>query len=132
MKALLDTSVVIAAEMDSSPPDLDDLEVAISSITYAELEFGLHASATEQVRADRSAALTRIRAIYGPGIPFDDAVASSYGLLFGVALSRGKRSRALTADFQIAATAHLLGVPVVTRNLADFDVISDIVTVIQR
>jgi predicted nucleic acid-binding protein len=86
----------------------------------------------EPARSTRLGRLQRILAVYGPGIPFDDLVASSYGYLYGVSHAAGKRSRTRVADLMIAATAHSAGVPLVTRNPTDFDAINGQVQIIVR
>lgn len=48
MRAILDTSVVIAADV---PPLLGDL--AISAATLAELHFGVLVASTQAIRAER-------------------------------------------------------------------------------
>jgi predicted nucleic acid-binding protein len=65
-------------------------------------------------------------------VPFDDLVAASYGYLFGVSHQAGKRSRTRVADLMIAATAHHLGVPLITRNPADFEAIGPHVQIVAR
>lgn len=130
MRAVLDTSVLIAN--DAGRPDLVGLEGRVSSVSYGELHFGVAVAATEPDRRNRLARLQRILAVYGPGIAFDDLVASSYGYLSGISHAAGKRSRTRVADLMIAATAHSLGVPLVTRNAADFDAISDQVEILVR
>ena len=82
--------------------------------------------------ASRLARMQRIIAVYGSGVPFDDLVAVSYGYLFGVSLRAGRRSRTRVADLMIAATAHHLGVPLITRNTADFAAVSSHVEIVAR
>lgn len=130
MRAVLDTSVLLAD--GSNLPDLTDLEGRVSSITYGELHFGVAVTSAATDRNSRLARLQRILAVYGPGIPLDDLVASSYGLLYGISYAAGQRSRTRVADLMIAATAHSLGVPLVTRNPGDFDAIGDQVEILVR
>lgn len=130
MKAILDTSVLVIS--DESPPDLRGLEGRISSVSYGELNFGIAVARSDHARSVRLARLQRISATYGAGVPFDDLVAASYGLLFGVSHAAGQRSRARAADLMIAATAHHLGVPLVTRNPADFETLAAEVQILVR
>jgi predicted nucleic acid-binding protein len=130
MRAVLDTSVLISD--GATPPDLAGLEGRVSSVSYGELNFGVAISTTEPRRSIRLTRLQRILAVYGPGIPFDDLVAASYGYLYGISHTAGKRSRTRVADLMIAATAHSAGVPLVTRNAVDFDAISGQVQIIVR
>lgn len=130
MRVVLDTSVLIAD--GSERPDLTGLEGRVSSVSYGELHFGVAVAVTEPDRRNRLARLQRIIAVYGPGIAFDDVVASSYGYLYGISHAAGKRSRTRVADLMIAASAHSLGVPLVTRNSADFDAISGQLEILVR
>ncbi len=97
-----------------------------------ELNFGVAVARTAQAGALRLSRMQRIIAVFGSGVPFDDLVAASFGLLYGVAHAAGQRSRTRVADLMIAATAHHLGAALVTRNPADFDAISADVEILAR
>jgi predicted nucleic acid-binding protein len=128
LRAVLDTSALISIHSGVSPPKLQAIdEVVLSSVTYAELEFGVRVAESPAQAASRTARLAAIRTLYGPGVPFDDAVAAVYGTLFAIARQRGRTSRLRVADFQIAATAQLLGLPLITGNPADLVSIADVV-----
>ncbi len=131
VRAILDTSVLIANDT-SGPPDLRGIEGRVSSVSYGELNFGVAVAKNDQARALRLARMQRITAVYGQGVPFDDLAAASFGFLYGIAHAAGQRSRTRVADLMIAATAHHLGVALVTRNPADFASISDEVRVLRR
>ena len=130
MRAILDTSVLLADT--NSRPDLTGIEGRVSSVTYGEMNFGVAVARTPEGSASRLARMQRIIAVYGSGVPFDDLVAASFGYLFGVSYMAGKRSRARVADLMIAATAHHLGVPLITRNPADFEAIGGHVQIVAR
>ncbi len=130
MRAILDTSVLLADA--KTRPDLSGIEGRVSSITYGEMNFGVAVAKTAEGRASRLARMQRIVAVYGSGVPFDDLVAASFGYLFGVAHRAGKRSRTRVADLMIAATAHHLGVALITRNPADFEAVGSHVEVVAR
>lgn len=130
MRAILDTSVLVADA--KARPDLTGIEGRVSSVTYGELNFGIAVSKTAEGSASRLARMQRIIAVYGSGVPFDDLVAASFGYLFGVSRQAGKRSRTRVADLMIAATAHHLGVPLITRNIADFATVSSHVQIVPR
>ena len=130
MKALLDTSVLIANR--EQPIDLTGIVGRLSSVSYGELSFGIAVAKTERERAFRLMRFHRVQSLFGEGIPMDDQVAASYGFLYGLSHAAGKRSRTLSADIMIAATAHHHRIPLVTRNASDFEALSDEVEIIVR
>ena len=77
-RVILDTSVLIAADAD-----LSGLVCQISSVTYAELHFGVHGAPDDNARLNRQHRLTLIQTVYGHGIAFTDDTAHHYGLLCG-------------------------------------------------
>ena len=115
MRLVLDTSVLIAG--DEPPADAD---VAVASVSFAELAFGVRATADTVQQAIREARLVRLTRELGPGLPFDDDSAAAYGLLAGLVLAAGRRPRARAMDLMIAATAYANGAAVFTRNPNDF------------
>lgn len=72
MRLMLDTSVLIAAD---APPA--DAEVAVASVTFAELSYGARAAVDPVQQAIRQARLTRLTRELGPGLPFDDTAAAA-------------------------------------------------------
>jgi predicted nucleic acid-binding protein len=122
VRALLDTSVLIAAE---SP---GDLEGAISAASLAELHFGALVARDADERGRRAQRLGVIEATFDP-LPIDAAVAREWGRLAATIAERGGRPRRRAMDLAIAATANVAGVPLVTHNASDFQLISDLVDV---
>ena len=122
MRALLDTSVLIGAQ---SP---GDLEGAISAASLAELHFGVLVARDADERARRGLRLGVIEATFDP-LPLDAAVAREWGRLAATVTARGGRPRRRAMDLAIAATANVAGVPLVTHNVADFQLIADLVQV---
>lgn len=120
MRALLDTSVIIATNV---PPLAGDL--AISSATLAELHFGVLVARDMPSRAERLRRLTAVQRMFD-ALPVDDAVAASYGQL----AAAGRQPRARTMDLLIAATAHAHGARLYTQNPADFVGLEDLVEVV--
>jgi predicted nucleic acid-binding protein len=119
VRGLLDTSVVIATEV----VDLPD-EAAISAATLAELHFGVHLAKDEQTRALRLRRLTEIESRFA-ALPIDETVARAYGELAAVTVLAGRKVRSRVVDLFIAATARVHGVPLYTRNPADFQPFAD-------
>lgn len=115
-RVVLDTSILVAADAD-----LSGLTCQISAVSYAELQFGVHAAPTDTARLLRQHRLTLIQSVYGHGIAFTDNTAHHYGLLCGRLRAQGRSPRGRAMDIMIAATALALGVPLVTRNSADVD-----------
>ena len=118
MRGLLDTSVFIAREAGRplAPDRLPD-EAAVSAITLAQLELGVHLAASEETRALRLRTLRAVQSTY-VSLPIDDHVASSFAALVAAARSAGRRPK--VQDAWIAATAHTHGVAVYTQD-DDFD-----------
>jgi predicted nucleic acid-binding protein len=118
VRGLLDTSVFIADEQDR-PLATDHLpdEAAISVVTLAELELGVHLAASELVRGRRLRTLQATQSTY-VALPVDDAVASAFAELVATARRAGRRPR--IQDTWIAATARAAGVAVYTQD-GDFD-----------
>jgi predicted nucleic acid-binding protein len=114
VRGLLDTSVFIAGEQGHAI-DADRLpdEAAISVVTIAELELGVHTADSEETRARRLQTLHAARATY-VALPIDDQVASAFAEL--VASARHRRRRARVQDAWIAATAHARRVAIYTQD----------------
>ena len=77
MKVLLDTNVLLRG----MPPLATDQDLAVSSVVYAELEAGTRLARMNEERAHRVRQLAWARDTFGEGLPFDDRVASSFGIL---------------------------------------------------
>jgi predicted nucleic acid-binding protein len=118
MKGLLDTSVFIASER-ARPLAADNLpdESAISVVTLAELELGVHLAASESIRGQRLRTLRATQETF-VALPVDAAVASAFAELVATARRAGHRPK--VQDTWIAATALAHGVPVYTQD-RDFD-----------
>lgn len=130
--ALVDTSILIATGGEEPPPDLSGFGgLQVSSISYAELAGGI-AVARGLARARRQARFSDIQRVYGDGLPFDDDCAREYLLLTELVVAAGGGHRAHTLDRMIAATARAHRLTVVTRNLSDFRLMSDLIRVEER
>ena len=118
-RGLIDTSVVI--DLERVAPDTLPPEIAIATVTLAELAAGPHAAEDPTERARRQARLQCTEATFDP-IPFDAAAARAYGRLWAEVASAGRKARGKRAlDLLIAATALAAELPLCTRNPSDFD-----------
>ena len=124
MKAILDTSVLLAAEVPHLPGEL-----AISAATLAELHFGVLVTGDSSVRAERLRRLTALQGRFA-ALPIDDAVGTSYGRLAAAVVASGRQSRARVMDLLIAATAHAHGARLYTRNADDLQGLQGLVDVV--
>jgi predicted nucleic acid-binding protein len=123
MKAILDTSVLI------NDPDVPGVsQAAISTISLAELYFGVLASAHTEERGRRVAQLGFIESHF-TAIPLDEEIARSLGRLQAAVSDRGANPRKRTADLAIAATAIVNEATLLTRNYKDFKLVDDLVDV---
>ena len=120
MRALLDTSVLIGAEQPG------ELEGAISAASLAELHFGALVARDDDERARRALRLGVIESTFEP-LPIDTPVAREWGRLAAAVRTRGGQPRRRALDLAIAATANVHGVPLLTHNAADFQIIEDLV-----
>jgi toxin FitB len=123
MRAILDTSVLIARH--PLPPEVD---AGISTISLAELHFGVLKTRDPSERARRIAHLGRIETAFATH-PLDGRVARALGQLQAAVSAKGGRPRARTADLVIAATALAHEAALFTRNYKDFKLVDGLVDV---
>lgn len=115
MKAILDTNLLVAGALTHT-----GYAVAVSSLSWAELGYGVRKTADPLQRARRQARLARLRALLGDGIPFDDAAAEAYAAVCELVMAGGRQVWGRGIDLMIAATAVAHGAAVLTRNGEDF------------
>jgi predicted nucleic acid-binding protein len=125
VKAILDTKLLVAEALA-----YPGYEVAVSSLSWAELGYGIRKTNDPLERARREARVSRLRTLLGPGIPFDDAAADAYEAVCGLTLERGREIRGRAFDLMIAATAISNGAAVLTRDMDDFAGLEGLVTVV--
>ena len=123
MRLLLDTSVLIAGDVPAEP------ETAISTVSIAELHFGLLVAVDEEERALRTSRLGLLEARFPDPLALDDRVAREWGRLLAAVAGRGGRPRKRMADLAIVATATVHGAALLTHNTKDFKIIEDLVDV---
>lgn len=127
-RGILDTSVVI--DLDQIGPAALPLEVAVTSITMAELAAGPHATNNATERAKRQDRLQRAEAAFDP-LPFDAAAARAYGRIYASVVAQGRKARGARAvDLLIASVACSVDLPLCTRNPDDFRALEGLVTVV--
>lgn len=127
-RGLLDTSVVV--DLDRIPAEHLPEQVAICTITLAELAAGPTATDDPDERARRQDRLQRTEAAFDP-LPFDVEAARAYGRVYAAARAHGRSARRRLADLLIASVALANELPVVTRNRPDFDGLDGLVEVIE-
>lgn len=119
MGTLVETSIIIEAERAGLRPlaFVQDDEVAIAAITASELLHGVH-RADPVHRARRTAFVEEVLAT-ARTVPFDLEIARRHAQLWAELETSG--SRIGPHDLQIAATALVLGWPVATLNVREFE-----------
>jgi toxin FitB len=123
VRAILDTSVVLAAAVPELPEEL-----AISAVTLAELHFGVLVTADANTRAERLRRLALLERSFA-ALPVDERVARSYGRLAAAVATIGRQPRARVLDLLIAATAHAHDARLYTANAADLRGLEDLVDI---
>lgn len=124
VKALLDTSVIIASDVGPL-----DGQLAISAVSLAELHFGVLVAKKQMVRAERLRRLLFLQRTFD-ALPVDNSVAASYGQLAAAVVEAGRQPRARSMDLLIAATAHAHSARLYTRNADDFQGLEDLIDVV--
>ena len=124
MKAILDTSVLIADDV----PRLEG-ELAISVAALAELHFGVLVTADAAVRAERLRRLSYLQRKFD-ALPVDGDVASSYGQLAAALVAAGRQPRARAMHLLTAATAHAHSARLYTRRAGDLAGIEHLIEIV--
>ncbi|MDR2619587.1 MAG: type II toxin-antitoxin system VapC family toxin [Propionibacteriaceae bacterium] len=130
--ALLDTNILILqSEID---PEVLPAQLAISTITLAELSAGVHqvdenAPDAAAERARRLDVLQRSENTFDP-IPFDAPAARMYGRMAAAVKAIGRSPRRRTADLMIAAVAAVNNLPLCTTNPDDYTGLDSLLAVI--
>lgn len=124
---LLDTNVIAELMRPAPLPavvewlnEQDSAQLLLSSITIAEIGYGLEILPAGQRRAGLEMGFQKvIHAFSGRILSFDQEAAQHYGQLMGTRRAAGRPLGSL--DGQIAAIARSNGARVATRNVRDFD-----------
>jgi predicted nucleic acid-binding protein len=123
-RGILDTSVLIAADVLPLPGEL-----AISVLSLAELQYGVLVAQSPDARATRLARLSGLQRRFDP-LPVDEAVADAYGRLAARTVSHGRQPRRRVMDLLIAATAVAHSATLYTRNADDLRGLEDLLDVV--
>jgi predicted nucleic acid-binding protein len=127
-RGLLDTNVII--DIENIDVDLLPEQMLISAMTLAELAAGPHATNDSAERARRQDRLQRAETTF-ESLSFDKAAARAYGRIYALELAGGRKVRGGRAiDLLIAAIALSEGLPLYTRNPADFQNVASIVDIV--
>ena len=124
MRAILDTSVLIATDVEPL-----EGELAISAASLAELHFGVLVAADPGIRAERLRRLSLLQRTFD-ALPVDDDVATSYGHLAAALVASGRTPRSPVMDLLVAATAHAHAARLYTRNANDLAGIEDLIEIV--
>lgn len=114
---LVDTSVVVDWDDPAVVAGLPE-EIALSTISLAELAARPHLTNDAGERARRQARLQQAEALFEP-LEFDRAAARSFGQVVAAVTASGRSHRPRFADLLIAAVAHANGLDLYTRNAKD-------------
>ncbi|WP_371782362.1 type II toxin-antitoxin system VapC family toxin [Streptosporangium subroseum] len=101
----------------------------ITAITLAELHQGVAMAKDAGARAVRMEKLGAAVTDFEP-LPFDGDAASRYGTLVALIIAADRDPRPRRMDLMIAAVASTRGLPLYTRNSADFKGLESVVTII--
>lgn len=125
---MIDTSV--AVDLATIEPVLLPAEVAISTLTLAELASGPHGAEHDLKRARRQHHLQYIEANI-EALDFDPRCARAFGLVYAAVRAVGRRARdARAIDLMIAATALANGLPLYTLNAGDLHGLDELLEIV--
>lgn len=127
-RALIDTSVAV----DLASFDFAQLpaQIAVSSLTLAELTAGPHVAADELTRARRQLTLQQVEAQFET-LPFEPDCARAYGQIYVAVDNAGRKPRGGRAvDLMIAATALAHGLPLYTRNPKNLQGLEELIEIV--
>lgn len=116
-RGLLDTCVVI--DLPGIDPRFLPVEAAVASTVLAELAQGVALTKDPVEMMARAQRLADVEAEFA-AIPFDREAARRYGTLVALTIKAKRDPKPRRMDLMIAATAAAHGLPLFTRNAADF------------
>jgi predicted nucleic acid-binding protein len=116
-EGVLDTCTYI--DLDLLGPQSLPVMPELTAVTFAELQQGVAMAKDPAVRAARMEKLGAAVADFEP-LPFDGDAAARYGTLVALTIAANRDPRPRRMDLMIAAIASVRGLPLFTRNAADF------------
>jgi len=122
---LLDTSVLL----DLTKVDVPDGPLVVSSLSYAELAFGVHSARTAEQAQVRRAHLAFLDSLGWEWLSFDRAAGDGYGVV-AAAVRQSRPAHARSKDIMLAGHAYALGASLATLNPRDFDLVTPMVPVV--
>jgi toxin FitB len=123
MRSILDTSVLLGP----NPGEIQG-EIAISTVSLAELHFGVLVARSDEMRATRLRRLATIEQTF-QALAIDATVAREYGRL-AAAVVAGRKPRTRSLDLLIAATASANDARLYTRNPSDLVGLEDLLEIV--
>ena len=127
VRGLGDTNILIFLERLSA--DQLPSELAVSTVSLAELSAGVHSAADAVERARRTVRVQRVEATFSP-LPFDIEAARQYGIVAAEVISAGRKPRGRVANLMIASIAAANRLPLFTTHPAGFHGLESVVTVV--
>ena len=124
MRSILDTSVILGP----NPGEIQG-EIAISTVSLAELHFGVLVVRSDEVRATRLRRLGIIEQTF-QALAIDTTVAREYGRLAAAVVAAGRKPPARAMDLLIAAKASANGARLYTRNPSDLVGLEDVLEIV--
>jgi toxin FitB len=124
MRSILDTSVLLGP----NPGEIRG-EIAISTVSLAELHFGVLVARSDEMRATRLRRLATIEQTF-QALAIDATVAREYGRLAAAVVAAGRKPRTRSLDLLIAATASANDARLYTRNPSDLIGLEDLLEIV--
>ncbi|MCX5421578.1 type II toxin-antitoxin system VapC family toxin [Streptomyces sp. NBC_00078] len=126
-EGVLDTCTYI--DLDLLGPQSLPVMPELTAVTFAELQQGVAMAKDPAVRAARMEKLGAAVADF-EALPFDGDAAARYGTLVALTIAADRDPRPRRMDLMIAAIASVRGLPLFTRNAADFKGLESAVLVV--
>lgn len=103
--------------------------MAISTVSLAELHFGVLVARSDDIRATRLRRLATIERTF-QALPIDATVAREYRRLAAAVVAAGQKPRTRSLDLLIAATASANDARLCTRNPSDLVGLEDLLEIV--